>query len=92
MPKDSFTIKEVFENYMDNMEKKIEEIHGDVKEIKVIQQSDNGRVSKLEFWRNVIIWAFGILIALAPLILAFIKTQIRNTVVDVLATYDLERE
>lgn len=33
----------------------------------------NGRVSKLEFWRGVIIWGFGVLLTITLFILNYIK-------------------
>lgn len=84
MTDDSYTIKEFIGHYMDDMKEQIGEIHTDVKEIKIQTQKTNGRVSKLEFWRSVIIWGFGVILALAVPIGMFIKSQIRQTVVDVL--------
>lgn len=48
MSENEFTIKEVFEKYMDTMSVTIKEIHSDVKEIKLQTQKTNGRVTKLE--------------------------------------------
>lgn len=48
MSDNEFTIKEVFEKYMDTMNSTIKEIHSDVKEIKIQTLKTNGRVTKLE--------------------------------------------
>lgn len=48
MSENEFTIKEVFEKYMNSMDVIIKEIHSDVKEIKLQTQKTNGRVTKLE--------------------------------------------
>lgn len=84
MTDDGYTIKEFIGHYMEDIKEQIAEIHTDVKEIKIQTLKTNGRVSKLEFWRSVIVWGFGVLVALSIPIGAFIKLQIRNTVVEVL--------
>lgn len=88
---DSYSIKEFIAHSMEEMKETISEIHADVKEIKVQTQKTNGRVSKLEFWRSVIIWGFGVMMAMLIPITMIIKVQIEKAVEDVLATYNLEK-
>lgn len=61
----------------------------DLKDIKIQTTKTNGRVSKLEWWRKIIIWVFGVLIALAIPIFDLIRQEIRDTVVSVLSDYNI---
>lgn len=95
MPDDAFNLREettfrtsLFKR-MDDQDKVLDEINGDVKLTKAQAYKTNGRVSKLEWWRNAVIWGVGLLLALAVPILNFIKSEIRTTVVGVLSDYDV---
>lgn len=35
----------------------------------------NGRVNKLEYWRNAVAWGFGILIILVPSLITLLTTK-----------------
>ena len=74
---------------MDNQDTELAEIKDDVKLTKAQAYKTNGRVSKLEWWRSGIVWFFGVIIVLAPIILSVIRSQIRSTVVGVLADYNI---
>lgn len=62
--KEGFTIKEVLEKYMDEMKDQVNDIHSDVKDIKLKMENDSGRISKLEGWQKGIIWIVGIMVTL----------------------------
>lgn len=48
MTDEAYSIKEFIGHYMNDMKEQINEIHSDVKEIKVQTQKTNGRVTKIE--------------------------------------------
>ncbi len=49
----------------------------------------NGRVSKLEWWRGIIIWTFGVVLALSYPIIVLIQHEIHVAVVGVLDQYNI---
>ncbi len=95
MPDESFnlreetTFRESLFKRMDKQDEMLEEINTDVKLTKAQAYKTNGRVSRLEWWRGAIIWAFGVVIALSLPILKFIQYQIQAQVVGVLSQYDI---
>lgn len=62
-------------------------------DIKTQTTKTNGRVSKLEWWKGGLIWAFGVLITLSIpigiLIKTIIKQQVQQSVSEVLDTYNI---
>lgn len=53
----------------------------------------NGRVSKLEWWKSIIIWTFGTIFALAYPIIMFIQheinLEINSSITSVLSQYNI---
>lgn len=55
----SYTIKEFITHRLEDVSNKISDMHEDLKEVKKQTTETNGRVSKLEWWRNAVIVAVG---------------------------------
>lgn len=62
----------------------LSDIKVDLKETKIQTLKTNGRVSKLEWWRNALIWGFGAILGLLafmiPYTISFVRFEIQNTV------------
>lgn len=48
---------------------------GTLEKIYIQTTKTNGRVSKLEYWRNAIIWTIGILAGFTPLVVYFLSLK-----------------
>lgn len=74
---EKYSIKEVLEKYMQDSKETMEDISSDVKEIKLQVNLDSGRTSRLEWWRNGVVWAMGILISfigvMVPVVIRFVE-------------------
>lgn len=96
MPDDTFSIKEMLQEFRADFTDKFDNprtgVYARLDKIDEKQAIANGRttksemkIDKLQWWRNGIIWCVGTFIVLAPLVVSLIKSQIRSTVVEILA-------
>jgi hypothetical protein len=73
MSESNYTIKEFISHSMSDIKETINAIHEDVKSIKEQTIKTNGRVTRLEYWRNAIAWSFGVLMTIVLFTINYFK-------------------
>lgn len=73
MPDDSNYSKRELDHYFNDMKERLEK--QDHMLTKILEQATktNGRVNRLEFWRNAIGWGFGVVLTITLFTLNYIK-------------------
>lgn len=92
-----YSVREL-DHYFKDMKDTINEMNFDLKEVKSQTQKTNGRVSRHEWQIRAFWWALGVfwsaIILLAPMVVKFIKYEIKRSVTDTirasLAEYNIE--
>lgn len=73
MADDSNYSKRELDHYFGDIKQTLEKQNVILEEIRAQTTKTNGRVSRLEFWRGVIIWGFGVLLTITIFLLNYFK-------------------
>lgn len=73
MADDSNYSKRELDHYFGDIKQTLEKQNVILEEIRAQTTKTNGRVSRLEFWRGVIIWGFGVLLTITIFLLNYLK-------------------
>jgi len=63
----------LYEDRWGSFGEKLENMHGDIKEIKDLVKEQNGRIRKLESWRSGIVAGIAVIVFVISILLKVIK-------------------